>query len=217
MFTIISPLFEILCLFLVISSFVRNIKNWKANICTTAMFLFFAYNFMKTIAKYKGVSAFMGGSPLCTKQSFSDGGICIHWGAVVTFFTGQLIWGYYAFPGNSKYVSKKAIFYYAIHSAPIIAIYFGFLQNWNFGSQIICDLILLIIANESYGGSRRFEQFDGSFSKYLRQIKVSFSDDETEDETEDENEDEDETEVESKPIKKPCNFDRPRTRSRKNL
>jgi len=169
---------EKLCIVLVCVSFIKNIKYWKNNLISTCVFCFAGYTFLYKNLKYKSFDSFYAGNPLCTKQSFADGGFCIHYLGVFTYVIGQILWGYYAVKSTNFTQYIKSIIYYMIHSIPIIGIYLGYFHNWDLNLQLKIDMSLFIMCSLNadfeicswfgFCDSRRFEQFDRSNYRDIR-------------------------------------------------
>ena len=62
---------EIISIWLLLISFIKNIGNWKKNVFSTFVFCFLGYHFLDNVSKYKDLTVFSSGSPLCT--SYDEG------------------------------------------------------------------------------------------------------------------------------------------------
>ena len=88
----------------------------------------------------------MYGQPLCTTDLTNDK-LCLHYAALVVYFTGQILWCFQAFPKDYNFSTPKIddFILHCIHSSALIGILFGFVQNWDVALQGTIDIVLLII------------------------------------------------------------------------
>jgi len=137
---------EIICLSLVLFGFNKYFDNWKKNLAAIGTYIIMLWMFLKIISRFININNFMYGQPLCTTGLTNDK-LCLHYSALVVYFTGLILWCFQAFPKNYNYSIPKIddSILYCIHSSALIGILFGFVQNWDLALQVIIDVCLLII------------------------------------------------------------------------
>ena len=167
---------EIISIWLLLISFIKNIGNWKKNVFSTFVFCFLAYLFLDNISKHKDLTVFSSGSPICT--SYDEGGVCIYYDALFVFMIGQILWSYNAMSELKSGLETKDVIYYTIHTIPVFGLISGNLVAWDLKTQLSVDLglITVCILNGDlnlfswicFFESKRFEQFDRSNFNHVR-------------------------------------------------
>ena len=154
-------LLEIFCIWAVTTSFMKYPKKWKANLFSTIMMLGMFYQYLQiTFTTPENLNKFRKGVPMCTPS-----GRCVYYSALVMSVSGQLIWKYLTFTSSTvTFPTKKQLFYFGIHSLPVLGFMLGF--NWNFRCQFFTDLLLLLTISFLEGSSQ--EQFDRSNYEHVR-------------------------------------------------
>jgi len=163
---------ELIGIWLILFSFLKNINNWQKNLFSTILISISAYQFLKKIDKYKDFNSFSAGSPLCS-VSPNERSVCIYYDAVFVYIIGQFLWAYNALSKFSTIIPGiKDMVYYAIHTIPFIGIFTGQTYNWDLNIQLKTDIVLIIICvlNRDlelftwlgFVDSSRFKQFDRS-------------------------------------------------------
>ena len=164
---------ELIGIWLVCFSFIKNIKNWPKNMLVTVVTCFTGYHFLKKFDKYEDFNSFTNGTSLCSNCTFIEGSVCIYYDAVFTYFIGQLLWGYHVVSGSGMLIPTiKSMIYNVIHMIPLIGLFTGQFANWDLNIQLKADLALIIICilnNDlelftwlEFFDSGRFEEFDRS-------------------------------------------------------
>jgi hypothetical protein len=196
---------EIVSIWLLLISFIKNIGNWKKNVFSTFVFCFLGYLFLDNISKHKDLTVFSSGSPLCTSYD-EGGGVCIYYDALFVFMIGQILWSYNAMSELKIGLETKDVIYYTIHTIPVFGLISGNLFAWDLKTQLSVDLglITVCILNGDlnlfswicFFESKRFEQFDRSNSRHVfKNIQQSSStynsaDDDVDDDDDDNTDDE---------------------------
>lgn len=168
---------EIISIWLLLISFIKNIGNWKKNVFSTFVFCFLGYHFLDNVSKYKDLTVFSSGSPLCTSYD-EGGGVCFYYDALFVFMIGQILWSYNAMSELKIGLETKDVIYYTIHTIPVFGLISGNLVAWDLKTQLSVDLglITVCILNGDlnlfswicFFESKRFEQFDRSNFNHVR-------------------------------------------------
>lgn len=136
---------EFICCVLIITTLLYS-NNIKSNLIFIGIYGFLGYSFIKKILTFRNTENFLDGIPLCTKESYSNGGFCFDYYAIFIYWTGLIIWNIMTIRNYTICPSFDSIIIYLIHSFGLIFILLGLKIYWSYHNQIVYDIIAVLYA-----------------------------------------------------------------------